>query len=278
MKSIADIKHRIVSVTETEKITSAMETVSVIKMRRYLQKCDNNREYFESIQESVKSIAHCFESFGLPNSRATGKKLAVVITSDKGLCGDYNNAVIKFALKSLNPNDTVYAIGRVGADRLARSFNVNTDFINEVYQPTYSGACALATELVSHYADYDGIDIYFTNMKNHAVFEPRCIHLLPLSNESDGKIINYDVYPSAEEVLDKIISEYFSGTIYGALLNAIASEHCARHNAMSSSNKNAKEMIKKLTTQYNRARQERVTSEIIEIAGSSSAITKKEGL
>ena len=211
------------------------------------------------------------------------KKAVIVITSNRGLAGGYNNNIVKLVANSgFEPDKTnIYAIGKKGIEGLVRKgYSITDDRSEVVNEPIFADAISLTKELLTQFSKGEIGEIYiaYTNFKNTVTQEPKLVKLLPLSEEDfdteavDNKtFMNFE--PSEEEVLDKVIPKYMSNIIFGALLEAVASENGARMQAMDSATSNAEDMIDSLSLKYNRARQSAITQELTEIIAGADAIS-----
>lgn len=285
MASMRDIKRRRASIQSTEQITKAMKLVATVKLQKSRVKAENSKPYFTLMYETISSmlqksgtIRHKYLQPG-----NTDKKAVVVITSNRGLAGGYNNNIIKLVSGKLPAKDTkVYAVGKKGRDGLSRKgFEITEDYSEVINDPIYQDAADITLELLDAYAHGEIGEIYlaFTSFKNTVVHTPRLIKLLPVEIDTAavdpdakaGALMNYE--PDDEEVLDAIVPKYMSSLIYGGLLEAVASENGARMTAMDSATSNAEEMIGALSLQYNRARQGAITQELTEIIAGANAIS-----
>ena len=277
MATMRDIKRRKSSIESTEQITKAMKLVATVKLQKSRARAENSRLYFNmmysTIQEMLlksQGISHRYLKPG-----TSPKKAVVVITSNRGLAGGYNANVVRLVTGSgLKPEDVrIFAVGLID----------HSDVINE---PLYSDAMEITRELLSLFEKQEIGEIYlaYTSFKNTVSQIPRFMKLLPVDTEAaelkgdaggeglkpDLLLMNYE--PDETEVLDAIIPKYVSSLIYGAFLEAVASENGARMTAMDSATNNAEEMIEKLSLQYNRARQGSITQELTEIIAGANAI------
>lgn len=285
MASMRDIKRRKESIQSTEQITKAMKLVATVKLQKSRVKADSSKPYFNLMYETISSmlqksgnIHHKYLQQG-----DAQKKAVVAITSNRGLAGGYNNNIIKLVKSELPEAHTkVYAIGRKGRDGLQRKgFEIKADYSEVINEPMYRDAADITLELLDAFAQGEIGEIYlaYTSFKNTVVHIPKLIKLLPVeidTSEVDpgakaGALMNYE--PVDEEVLDSIVPKYMSSLIYGALLEAVASENGARMTAMDSATSNAEEMIEALGLQYNRARQGAITQELTEIIAGANAIS-----
>lgn len=277
MKSLTEIKRRIASVKQTRQITGAMETVSIAKMRKALDRYEQNHAYFESIKSVMNQIAarddgSMAEYIGKPKQ---GKAMFIIIASDKGLCGGFNHDVFRFADKLITPDSLIVPIGQTARNHYAKHKNIDARFVTEGYVPGYSHAKTVADAILGHYGkDVNTVTLVYTKLLSHASWNVQAINILPveadnaesdLFDESNGTI---EFEPSPQAVLKRLLPLYLSGIVYGAIVHSAAAEHSARRAAMSASTKNADEMIEALSLELNRTRQGAVTEQITEIIGS----------
>ncbi|MDE5820127.1 MAG: ATP synthase F1 subunit gamma [Lachnospiraceae bacterium] len=294
MASMRDIKRRKGSIQSTQQITKAMKLVSTVKLQRSKAHAEQTKSYFSCMYDTVKSMIVKAGALDHPylKTGASDKKAVVVITSNRGLAGGYNSNVVKLItrgeLAEQKENLIVHAIGKKGRDLLARAgYQIaEKDYSEVIEEPTYVEAMKLAEELLKSYMDGEIGEIYlaYTYFKNTVVHEPKLLKLLPVSledvtdggeegkdAEADKAMMNFE--PEADEALNLIIPKYVASLIYGALVEAVASENGARMQAMDSATSNAEEMIGKLSLQYNRARQGSITQELTEIIAGAEAIS-----
>ncbi len=281
-----DIKRRRDSIQSTEQITKAMKLVATVKLQKSKTRAEAAKPYFNLMYDTIRSI---MDRSGQLNHKylkagASEKKAVIAITSNRGLAGGYNNNIVKLVCSELPAKDTVvYAIGRKGRDGLARrGFAIGADYSEVINDPLYQDAADLTAVLLEAFAKGEIGEIYlaYTSFKNTVVHDPKLLKLLPVALDEPGAgsrqepgsraIMNYE--PDDETVLDAIIPKYMSSLIYGALLEAVASENGARMTAMDSATSNAEEMIEDLSLQYNRARQGAITQELTEIVAGANAI------
>ena len=288
MASMRDIKRRRTSITSTQQITKAMKLVSTVKLQKAKGTAEKSHAYFETMYTTVKSI---LAKAGNINHRYLSKgssenKALILITSNRGLAGGYNSNMVKLILGSDLPKENlkVYAIGKRGAEALRKKgydvVSVDTDIIEA---PTYVDAMKMANSLLDLFEKDEIGEIYlaYTHFKNTVSHEPTLLKLLPVEievNEEESETSADDkalmcFEPADEEALDLLIPKYVTSIIYGALVEAVASENGARMQAMDSATNNAEEMIDHLTLMYNRARQGSITQELTEIIAGAEAIS-----
>lgn len=284
MASMRDIKHRKESIQSTEQITKAMKLVSTVKLQKSRAKAEESKPYYDMMYDTICSmlrksgnIEHKYLKAG--NSK---KKAVIAITSNRGLAGGYNNNIVKLVVgtEGLTPENTViYAIGRKGKDAFVRKgYPIAEDYSEVINEPIYRDAADVTAELLDAFGQNQIGEIYlaYTSFKNTVTHIPTLKKLLPVEAGDGGEkmdlvLMNYE--PDEDQVLDSIIPKYMSSLIYGALLEAVASENGARMTAMDSATNNAEEMIEELGLAYNRARQGSITQELTEIIAGANAIS-----
>ena len=285
MASMRDIKRRKESVQSTQQITKAMKLVATVKLQKARSKAESNKPYFNMLYDTICSILAKTKNVEHRYLRDNDceKKAVIVITSNRGLAGGYNNNIVKLVANSgFEPDKTnIYAIGKKGIEGLVRKgYSITDDRSEVVNEPIFADAISLTKELLTQFSKGEIGEIYiaYTNFKNTVTQEPKLVKLLPLSEEDfdteavDNKtFMNFE--PSEEEVLDNVIPKYMSNIIFGALLEAVASENGARMQAMDSATSNAEDMIDSLSLKYNRARQSAITQELTEIIAGADAIS-----
>lgn len=292
MATMRDIKRRRASIESTEQITKAMKLVATVKLQKSRTRAENSRLYFNTmyrtIQEMLKKsigISHRYLKAG-----DSKKKAIIVISSNRGLAGGYNANIVRLVANSgIAPEDAkIFSVGRKGRDGLARKgYEITADHSDVINAPLYSDAMLITKEVLDLFEKNEIGEIYlaYTSFRNTVSQIPTFMKLLPVDleaaepkgEEPEGEAIKPDLLlmnyePDESEVLDAIIPKYLSSLIYGAFLEAVASENGARMTAMDSATNNAEEMISKLSLQYNRARQGSITQELTEIIAGANAI------
>ena len=281
MSDTAEIKHRIKSISDTRQITKAMELISVAKMRKAMEKQAVNAAYFNSVRSTIKDIMrhstdiHHKYLEHRPNDRTA----YIVIAGDKGLAGAFNNNVLNMAWEHMQTRPVHYVV-TIG--QMARAFfehkhqPVDLEFTHAVTNPTLHDARGIMRDILDLYDKnlMDEVVVVFTRMYSTAVQKPELVRLLPIvetdipgeeTSSFTGDIL-YD--PSPREVLNVLVPQYLVGMIYSVLIHSFASEHAARMLAMSNANKNADAMLESLNLEYNRSRQDAITTELLDLASS----------
>jgi F-type H+-transporting ATPase subunit gamma len=265
------IKNRIKSISSTMQITKAMELVATSKMRKATERIERSKPYFNILSEALDDIAKDNKDFTSVFTREReGKTCHIVIAGDRGLAGGYNHNLFKSL--EIKEGDIIFPIGK----KVVEYFN-ETDIYTTAYAKaadvTISDCHAMGSLLAKAYknGEFTRLTLSYTSFVNVLMQEPKTVNMLPIKVEHtrEGRLnMNYSLIiyePDAEEAFEKIVPNYLSGMIYGAVSESVASELSARRNAMESATDNASEMLDKLSLEYNRARQASITQELTEI-------------
>ena len=287
MASMKEIKRRRGSIQSTRQITKAMQLVSTVKLQKTRTKAEEAKPYFSLMYDTMISILsrsnNMSHRFVKASNEKEGKKAIIVISSNRGLAGGYNNNIARLVETSFSKEEAlIYAIGKKAKDTLERrGYEILGEYNEVILDPMYQDAVDITKKLLSDYEEGKISEIYvvYTHFKNTVVHVPTLKKLLPISldeaekeedKEKSTLLMNYA--PNEEEVLEAIVPKYISAIIYGSLQQAIASENGARMNAMENATNNADELIDKLLLKYNRARQGAITQELTEIVAGANAI------
>lgn len=294
MANAREIQARMKSIKDTMKITNAMCMISSSKLQKARKDLKNTEPYFYSIQDALAKILELSPGAGNtffdertylpPRERKQGY---IVVTADKGMAGAYNHNVIKIAEKeALSDNkNMLFVIGQVGRRYFEKkNIPIDTDFQYTAQNPNVNRARAISERIVDLFkkGELDEVYIVYTRMINSVTFNAEIRQLLPLKRkgfEAD-KGNNYQhcsFEPDIDSVFEHIVPNYVSGYVYGALVESYCSEHNSRMMAMQTATDAAKDMLRNLGIEYNRARQAAITQEITEvIAGSKAQKNKSE--
>ena len=286
MASMRDIKRRKDSIQSTQQITKAMKLVSTVKLQRARSRAENARPYFDKMYETIQSILAKSERLDHPFLTGSGseRKAVIVVTSNRGLAGGYNNNVTRLIVDSgwRKEDVDIYGVGRKGVEALARrDYHIVSDDSEVMNAPSFADAAAIGEKVLDAFAAGEIGEIYlaYTKFKNTVVHVPTLIKLLPVDVEEKTEtekqvksetLMNYE--PGPEEALDLLIPKYINSTIFGAFIESAASENGARMQAMDAATSNAEEMISTLSLVYNRARQGAITQELTEIISGAEAL------
>jgi F-type H+-transporting ATPase subunit gamma len=293
MPSLKDLKVRINSTKNTQKITSAMKMVSAAKLRRAQEQAEAARPYAERMERVLGRLAAAAAGKdGAPALLAGNGKdqvhLIVVMTSDRGLCGGFNSSIARGArklardLKAQGKTIKILCIGRKGRDQLRREFpNDIIGTIEDIGKPrlTFAAAEAVATKVLAmfEHGEFDVCELVYNRFKSAmtqiVTVQQLIPFALPAANENDpAGAAYYEYEPDELEILSSLLPKNLGMQIFRALLENNASEQGARMTAMDSATRNAGEMINKLTITYNRSRQAAITKELIEIISGAEAL------
>jgi F-type H+-transporting ATPase subunit gamma len=285
LSSPREIKKRIVSVTNTKKITRTMEMVATAKSKKMSNKVNASKPYSDKIKELIGSLASLsskVESPLLRKEEAPKKIALLVVTANRGLCGGYNSNIIRMTklkiadLKAKGIAYDLYAIGKKGIAffKFAKE-NLKQGYIHIDDKSGYEEAETFANLFMEEFSDgkIDGFEIISTHYVSSAEQVPLLTKVLPIEPpEGSAEVNDLVIYePSPEAILNSLLPQVIKTSIFKVLLEAVCSEQIARRMAMKSATDAATDMIKALTRGYNRARQSKITQEISEIvAGSNS--------
>ena len=278
------IKRRLKSVNNTMKITKAMELVASSKLRKAKEQLENSRPFFNTTFDTMQEIARNNKDFSsvYTQKNRSDSKLFIVIAGDRGLAGGYNSNVLKLAASGMDKEkDMVVALGNKSNDYFSRrDYNIAFKAVSSTEDMKISDLNHITKLVLDLFkkGKISEVSIVYTNLVTSLTQEPTIKKILPLifdgeitNNGGMTELISYE--PSAEVVFDQVVPTYVTGILYGAMVDAYASEQGARRNAMESATDNSKDIIEKLDILYNRARQSAITQEISEIVGGSEALS-----
>ena len=286
MLSEFELRSRIASIGETQKITGAMYLIASNELRRAKDSFDETRPYFELLRAQIKRIFRCvgnIESHYLYPADGShipdGTNALLDITADKGLAGSYNMNVLKEAERALkeHPNSKIYAVGSFGRKYFAaKKIKTEDDFEYSAQNPTLHRARKMEAFLLEKFeaGEFDKLFVIYTHFHNDAVMDVRCERILPFHRgEFDDGVgpapERFSFYPSPKTVLEATVPSYVCGYIYSALSDSYLSEQRSRMSAMESADKSARDMLDELDFEYNRLRQSEITREITEISAAA---------
>ena len=294
MANAREIQGRMKSIKDTMKITNAMYMVSSSKLQKARRDLKNTEPFFYLIQDSLAKILDAAPEagnrfFDTRDFKSKKDKTVgyLVITADKGLAGAYNHNVIKLAEKLAENEEKgmLFVVGQLGRHYFeSKSIPIDYNFNYTAQNPTMNRARHIAGVLSKLFLQnkIDEVYVVYSRMVNSMTVEATSQKILPLEkgsikmqeNELVEKYENAAFLPDAQTVFNKIVPDYLTGFIFGALVESYCSEHNARMMAMQTATDSAKEMIRDLSIQFNRARQAAITQEITEVVGGSKASNK----
>lgn len=279
---VREIKTRIVSVKNTSQVTKAMDIVSSTKFKKFSGLVAKTKDYYEGILDVLDNISVGVKSEKHPlfDGKAEVKKIGlIVIASDRGLCGGYNSNIIKLMNKFRKENSdksiSVISVGKKVRDYCRKyELDMKAEYIQLIPEIMFEKAKEISENITEFFYEdiFDEVYIIYSKFISSMNSELTVKQLLPVERPESKLNKTYIFEPSPEKILDIFLPKYLNIQIYRALLESTTSEHAARMNAMKNASDNAKDMIKNLTMEFNRARQAAITQEISEIVAGSDAL------
>ncbi len=272
---MAALNDRIRSVQSTHKIVKAMSLVATAKLQKSRQRVAQNNiysGYFEQVLQRVVSQNPDIEQTSIYfKPVVTNNPLHIIITSNSGLCGSYNEELLRYVAKNISKDEPIFAIGSYGIKRLMHDNYMlvkQYDKLENIDPETMSVLIYGILTLYTH-NEISAIDIVYTHYVNTLTFTPSRLALLPLTpivtKQNDELLFE----PDKQAVLDNLVPLYVSSMVYNMLLESKISEHAARRAAMENANTNAEQLTDELLLQRNQARQEAITQQVTEITSGS---------
>lgn len=288
MASLRDLKIRIKSIKSTQKIARAMEMVAASKMKKAQSQALAGRPYLHKLREVLFNLIYSSEPrlqhpFLNPVARLKGqpKRIGyILISADRGLCGAFNANLTKTALEAFSSDGAESRVAvtvgkkiRQAMQRIGQS--TIGDFTNMANSPTFINTIGIAKMMVEEYllGNLDEVQLVYTQFYSTATQKPRTEKLLPVEPEIDfaqeGPMRKSEYIFEADKtkLLDELLRRFVDTEVYQAVLESAASEHSARMMAMHKAAENAKEIVANLTLEYNKTRQTKITTQILEIVG-----------
>jgi len=290
------VRRRIRSVQSTKKITRAMELIASSRIVKAQTRVEASRPYAEQLTKAMEDVASRSSSIDHPllEHREHATKIGVlVITSDRGLAGAYNANVLKIAEQHLREiragekEPVLYVVGKKGVGYFRfRGVPMQDSWQGFSEVPPYEKAEVVGRQLIKDFADetIDELHCAYTDFRSAFTLRATSQRFLPIAPEEvtgtarDTVPAEYLFEPEPAEILEHLLPQYVITKVYAALLESAASENASRRRAMKAATDNADDLIKVLTRQANRARQDEITTEILEIVGGAEALSSgKEG-
>lgn len=277
-----EIKRRIKSVSNIKQITRAMELVSTSKLRKSRKQLELTRPYYNTVESSIREILANTKGvkYDLLERRDVKNRLIIVLTSDRGLAGGYNINVIRKAESYIDDKvgTKFILVGVEAREYFKRRYDgIVEEFSYISEEPSYNNAAKIGSICYDLYRkkEIDEVLLVYTHFSTVLSLVPSMVKLLPAESiEKEGnmenRLIEYE--PSAEEVLNRLVKDYISITIFGAMIESAASEQASRRNSMKNATDNANDMLESLSLRFNRARQAQITQEITEIVSGANAL------
>ncbi len=282
MASQRDIRRRIGAVKNIKQITRAMQFVAASKLKRAQDAALAARPYSEKLDEVLADLAAVLggDDHPLLAERAEGRRLIVLITTDRPLSGPLNTNIVRFVARDIidDPGDlAVVTVGRKGRDAMRRTgVPLEAHFSTFGDRPTFADVLPLARLITDDFlAGTNGrVDIVYSRWVSTLVQRPERLTILPIQAAADTEGIpghQFIFEPNASTVLERLLPRYVATRLFQAVLEAKASEESSRMVAMKSATENAEDLIDDLTLSYNKVRQSNITREMIEIASGANA-------
>jgi F-type H+-transporting ATPase subunit gamma len=289
------LRRRIKSVQSTKKITKAMELISASRIVKAQQRVAAARPYAEQITQVISNLAAAGAGLSSPllMPRDDVRTVAfVVITSDRGLAGAYNGNVIRTAERAIRAAQAegkethLVVVGKKGETYFRfRKMALDASWHGMTDTPTYEDARTVAAFVAGKFeaGEYDQVELLYTQFLSAGTQRVVNRRFMPLEQTAieaaapTGPSADYEFEPEPDVILERLLPRYAEARLFAALLDASASEHAARQRAMKSATDNAEELITKLSRVMNRARQDAITTEIMEIIGGAESLAQGEG-
>ncbi len=285
------LRRRIRSVQSTKKITRAMELIAATRVVKAQQRAADARPYSEQITEVIQHLSQAGAGREHPllrQAESLDKVAFVVITSDRGLAGAYNTSVIRAAerdlmgMQSEGADYSLILVGKKAASYFGfRRYRIDAEFTGMSDTPRYEDARQVAEVVTGAFVDgdVDQVRLVYTRFLSAAtqrVVVRRFMPLQAVADTREGELrADYEYEPSPAVIFERLLPRYAEARLFAAMLDAAASEHASRQRAMKAATDNAEELITKLSRQMNRARQESITTEIMEIVGGAEAMSQR---
>ncbi|HMO38493.1 MAG TPA: ATP synthase F1 subunit gamma [Saprospiraceae bacterium] len=291
--NLKEVRERIRSVQNTQQITKAMKMVSAAKLRRAQQAIVQMRPYASKLDQMLRNILSNTDAdlgIDLAKERPVEKACLVVVTSNRGLCGAFNSNVIKAAIQTINTryaevrangNLTLLFVGKRGYDFMRKRYadcTIISDHVNLFADLTFDEVSAVSGRLMEAFENkqYDEVTVAYARFKNAATQFAEAERFLPVAKieaaEDDKMRADYIFEPDMEGLLSYLVPNILHTQFFRFMLDTHASEHGARMTAMDKATENASDLMRDLRLSYNKARQEAITNEILEIVGGAAAL------
>lgn len=283
MSNLIQTKERLNSTKSTQKVIKAMELVASSKIKKAKEKALNNKDYFEQVTGIMQSIYSFEDMFSYMNlDECEDNTLIIGITSDMGLCGAYNNNIIKKVTQLIAENDNPFVV--MAGNKGVNKFNFEGISMHKAISDIsriedFNLAKDLADEIINLYSSkrVNKVLVVYTKFVNPIVQQVEVIDLFSLEQIEKDSLYNYDLEVDGDkkQIFDSLFIQYIYSVSYYAVLNAVASEYASRRNSMDAANNNSLELIEHLNLEMNRIRQAMITQEIAEIIGGAEALNKE---
>ena len=270
---ITKIRKRLKTVDATKKLTNATELVATVKLQKYNQKAMVNKQYAADLAEFIKLVlAQPIKEETNPYllKSDVDNPLHIIIAANSGLCGSYNNDLLKYVEENVPKDEPIFAIGTIPFNWLMKNGYLVIQMYDELEDLQPKIMNSLIDNILVLYANNEisEIDVIYTEYINTLTYRPTTMKILPLDIPVEENVPEIFLEPDRDAVLNRLVPMYVSSQLYVTFLQAKTSENAARRNAMNNANRNADKLVAELTLSYNQARQAAITQEMNEISAS----------
>ena len=283
MANLKNLSERIKSVTSIQQVTKAMKMVAAAKVKKAQEKMEISRPYSRNTQELICRVLPQISSsdVSLVEKRDIKNVGMIIITSDRGFAGSFNSGVIRMAEKEIEKigkdNVQLFCIGKKSSEYFSkRDFNVKESFFDFWKDMNYETASNISKSFIDAFEknEIDEVNVIYNRFKTLASQDLIMEKVLPVdfSQDYNVKNYNYDYEPGKKEIVSTLIPKHINVQMWQQLLESYSSEEAARMIAMDNATENAKEIIKELKLEFNKARQAAITTEMLEIVGGAEAL------
>ncbi len=270
---ITKIRKRLKTVDATKKLTNATELVATVKLQKYNQKTLVNKQYAADLAEFIRIVlSHppVKETNPFLIKSDIDNPLHIIIAANSGLCGSYNNDLLRYVEEHVPKDEPIFAIGTIPFNWLMKNGYLVIQMYDELEDLQPKIMNSLIDNILALYTndEISEIDVIYTEYINTLTYRPTTMKILPLEMDTETKETEIYLEPDRDAVLNRLVPMYVSSQLYVTFLQAKTSENAARRNAMNNANRNADKLVAELTLSYNQARQAAITQEMNEISAS----------
>jgi F-type H+-transporting ATPase subunit gamma len=283
MANLKNLQERIKSVSSIQQVTKAMKMVAAAKVKKAQEKMEISRPYSRNTQDLICRILPQVSAANIPlvGNRAVKNRAIIVITSDRGFAGSFNSSVIRLAEKEIEKfgkdKVQVFCLGKKASEYFSkRDYNVVQSFYDFWKDMTFDTASDIAETFITAFnnLEIDEVHVIYNRFKTLASQDLMIEKVLPIDFTEDYNVknYNYDYEPNQERIVESLLPKHLKVQMWQQMLESYSSEEAARMIAMDNATENAKEIIKELKLEFNKARQAAITTEMLEIVGGSEAL------
>ena len=283
MANLKNLQERIKSVSSIQQVTKAMKMVAAAKVKKAQEKMEISRPYSRNTQDLICRILPQVSAANIPlvGNRAVKNRAIIIITSDRGFAGSFNSSVIRLTEKEIEKfgkdKVQVFCLGKKASEYFSkRDYNVVQSFYDFWKDMTFDTASDIAETFITAFnnLEIDEVHVIYNRFKTLASQDLMIEKVLPIDFTEDYNVknYNYDYEPNQERIVESLLPKHLKVQMWQQMLESYSSEEAARMIAMDNATENAKEIIKELKLEFNKARQAAITTEMLEIVGGSEAL------